>query len=194
MKGFLILGLTFLLTFIASRMGLKPLTDFTNKFEYIPIITSNIIADLIIIFITFSGMLYVSKPLLDWYKKYRLSAMIADILIGVIYLLIARYIAYYFRLNLSLFQFGVLAVGVQIFFDFLFYLLFSVIPVGQNDMLDLFKKYAKDVSYNALLGDSILVLLGVIISAWLKTKSFDYNMMALLISSYLVPYIIWMKD
>ena len=51
--------------------------------------------------------------------------MIADILIGVLYLMAARYVMHAYKLKLDLFQFGILAVAIQLFFDFAFYLLFT---------------------------------------------------------------------
>ena len=55
MSGLLIVGLLFLLTFLIEKTtNLKPTINYNNKFEYIPIITANIYADLFIIFITFS--------------------------------------------------------------------------------------------------------------------------------------------
>ena len=174
---------------------LKPTINYNNKFEYIPILTANIYADLLIIFVTFSGILYSRKNIINkWYEKYRLSAMIADILIGVLYLLLARYITYQFKLNFDLFTFTLFAVFIQIILDFTFYLFFSIIPKGNNHMLDFFKKYAKEVGINALLGDSILVVVGVIISAFLNEKSFDYNIVMLILSIYIAPYLIYMKD
>ena len=59
--------------------------------------------------------------------------MIADILIGVLYLMAARYVMHAYKLKLDLFQFGILAV-IQLFFCILS--LFSAIPKGKNDMLD----------------------------------------------------------
>ena len=198
MQGLILLALSFIATFIISRTtNLKPLTNYKDYNEYLPILTSNIYADLLIILITFSGLLGTGKSwqvLTKWYKKYRLSAMIADILIGVIYLLIARYIAYKQKLSLTLFQFGVLSVLVQIFFDFLFYIFFSLVPKGSNNMLDLFKNWAKFAKADALWGDSILVLVGVVLSAYLNQQTLNTNLFILILGMYLVPYIIYMKD
>jgi|TARA_Y100000389_G_C17466110_1_gene525708 uncharacterized protein YacL len=198
MQGLILLALSFIATFIISRTtNLKPLTNYKDYNEYLPILTSNIYADLLIILITFSGILGSGKSwqvLTRWYKKYRLSAMIADILIGVIYLLIARYIAYKQKLNLTLFQFGVLSVLVQIFFDFLFYIFFSLVPKGSNNMLDLFKDWSKFAKADALWGDSILVLVGVVLSAYLNQQTLNTNLFVLILGMYLVPYIIYMKD
>jgi len=182
-------------TFLFSHFGnLKPTINYNNKFEYIPIITANIYADLLIVFVTFSLILYNSKTLTEWYKKYRLSAMTADIIIGVLYIILARYLVHVLNLNVSLFQFALIAVAVQLIFDFAFYLFFSSVPIGSNHMLDFFKRYAKASGYNALLGDSILVLFAVVLSAFLNKQSFDINIVSLIISVYLIPYIIYMKN
>jgi uncharacterized protein YacL len=195
MKSIIILIFSLLFAFILDKnVKLKPTINYNDKFEYIPILTANIYADLIIIFITFSYILFNSKTLTQWYKQYRLSAMIADIMIGVLYILLARYIVHRYKLNVNLFQFILLAIVVQVILDYLFYLFFTMVPRKQNDMLDFFKDYAKEVKYNALVGDSILIVVGVVLSAYLNTKSFDYNMIALMISIYLVPYIIYMKN
>jgi len=199
MQGFFLLVLSFIFTFFISKTtDLKPLVNYKNHFEYVPIITSNLYADLLIVFITFSGILGYKaqswKILTNWYKKYRLSAMMADILIGVLYLLLARYIVHSQKLKLNLFEFGILAVVIQIILDLAFYVLFSLLPKNQNHMLDLFKNWARYSKLDALWGDSILVLFGVIVSAFLNQKSFDFNMVALIIGLYLVPYTIYMKN
>lgn len=197
MQGIVILLISFIILFFVSYFtNLKPTINFKDRFEYIPIITSNIYADLLIILITFSGILGIGKSwkiLEKWYKSYRLSAMLADILIGVIYILITRYLVYYLKLQPDLFMFGVYAVIIQLIFDFLFYLFFYNLPRGANDMLDFFKQWAKYAKLDALWGDSCLVIFAVIVSAYLNTLSFDTNIFLLILSLYLTPYIIYMK-
>lgn len=198
MQGIFLLLLSFLATFLISKYtGLTPLINVKDKFEYVPILTANIFADLLIIWITFSKVLGGGKSwqiLTKWYKKYRLSAMMADILIGVIYLLIARQVVDYMNMDISLFGFGVLAVIIQIVCDMFFYLVFTIIPKNHNDMLDLFKDWAAYAKLDALWGDSILVLVGVVLSSYLNTLSFDTNIFILIFSMYIIPYIIYMKD
>jgi len=195
MKGLLIVGLFFLLTFLIEKTtNLKPTINYNNKFEYIPIITANIYADLFFIFVTFAKIVINIKSLDGWYKKYRLSAMIADILIGVLYILLGRYLVYKSGLQVGLTAFAAICVLIQIIFDFLFYIFFTIIPQGSNDMLDFFKVYSKEIGASALLGDSFLVIMAVLISALLNQSSFDTNIVFLIISVYLVPYFIYMKD
>uniref|UniRef100_A0A6C0KRM1 Uncharacterized protein n=1 Tax=viral metagenome TaxID=1070528 RepID=A0A6C0KRM1_9ZZZZ len=195
MNGLIIVGLLFLITFIIEKTtNLKPTIDFKNKFEYIPIITANIYADLLIIFITFSQIYYNSSSLEGWYKKYRLSAMIADILIGVLYMLLGRFLVFKFGLKVGLTSFAGLCVAVQLLLDFLFFIFFTLIPKGSNNMLDYFKYYAKEVGVNALLGDSVLVIIAVLISAFLNSKSYDTNIVFLILSIYLSPFFVYMKN
>jgi hypothetical protein len=195
MNGFLIVGILFLITFIIEKTtNLKPTVNYKNKFEYVPIITANIYADLFIVFLTFSKIFYSIPSLEGWYKKYRLSAMIADILIGVLYILLGRYLVFKMGLNVGLTSFAVLCVGIQIFFDFLFYIIFTIIPRGSNDMLDYFKGYSKEVGDGALSGDSILVIFAVVLSAILNAQSYDTNIVCLILSIYLAPYFVYMKN
>jgi hypothetical protein len=195
MSGLLIVGLLFLLTFLIEKTtNLKPTINYNNKFEYIPIITANIYADLFIIFIAFSKIYIKIKSLEGWYKKYRLSAMIADILIGVLYILLGRYLVYKSGVNIGLTAFAGICVFVQVIFDFLFYIFFTIVPRGSNDMLDFFKGYSKEAGAGALLGDSVLVIMAVIISALLNQTSYDTNIVFLIMSIYLTPYFIYMKD
>jgi len=195
MSALLIVGLLFLLTFfIEKTTNLKPTINYNNKFEYIPIITANIYADLFIIFIAFSKIYIKIKSLEGWYKKYRLSAMIADILIGVLYILLGRYLVYKSGIKFGLTAFAGICVFIQVIFDLLFYVFFTIVPRGSNDMLDFFKGYAKEAGAGALLGDSVLVIMAVIISALLNQTSYDTNIVFLIMSIYLTPYFIYMKD
>ena len=195
MSGLLIVGLLFLLTFVIEKTtNLKPTINYNNKFEYIPIITANIYADLFIIFVTFSKFYIKIESLEEWYKKYRLSAMIADILIGVLYILLGRYLVYKSGLKVGLTVFAGICVFIQLIFDFLFYIFFTIVPKGSNNMLDFFKGYSKEAGAGALLGDSFLVIMAVIISALLNQTSYDTNIVSLIMSIYLTPYFIYMKD
>jgi len=195
MNGIIVVLLFFALAFIIEKtMNVKPTTDYSNKFEYVPILTANIYADLFIIFITFTQLYYNSTTLTDWYKKYRLSAMTADILIGVLYMLLGRYIVSTTGIKVGLTSLVITGVGVQLVFDYLFYLFFTIIPKGSNNMLDFFKGYAKEVGINALTGDSTLVIFAVIASALLNKQSYDTNIVFLILSVYLAPFFIYMKD
>ena len=69
---------------------MKDISNFNNIDDYLPILNASIISDLIIIGAIYYGGEFRSKFLMEWYEKYRLSAVIADVLILVIGLVLAR--------------------------------------------------------------------------------------------------------
>ena len=192
-KYFILIG-SLILGYILSNMGIKPTSNFMNDSELLPIVTANIWIDLAIIFIAMSGLIYTGKTLKLWYKKYRLSAIIADMFSIILGMILLRYIVYRLNIKVNLFTFILLGIGLCIIHDILFYLLFKSIPRDSNHMLDFFKDYAKDLGSTAIIGDVILVINAIILSALLNTKSKKTNVITLFIGIYLIPYIIYMKD
>ena len=192
-KYFILIG-SLILGYILSNMGIKPTSNFMNDSELLPIVTANLWVDLAIIFIAMSGLIYTGKTLKLWYKKYRLSAIIADMFSIILGMILLRYIVYKLNIKVNLFTFILLGIGLCIIHDILFYLLFKSIPRDSNHMLDFFKDYAKDLGSTAIIGDVILVINAIILSALLNTKSKKTNVITLFIGIYLIPYIIYMKD
>ena len=126
-----------------------------------------------------------------WYKKYQLSAVIADVLILVIgIIIITRFLYKYFFDAFNIWKFTGLAVSIQIIHDILFYLLFKSIPIGYNSMLDFFKDYAKEVGGGAILGDSFMMIIACLLSSHFATYSLNTNIILLVVSCYVIPYII----
>ena len=194
MIKYIILFISLVIGYILSNMGIKPTSNFLNDSELLPIVTANLWVDLVIIFIAMSGLIYTGKTLKLWYKKYRLSAIIADMFSIIVGMILLRYIVYKLNIKVNLFTFILLGIGLCVIHDILFYLLFKNIPKGYNHMLDFFKDYAKDLGSTAIIGDVILVINAIILSALLNTKSKKTNIISLFIGIYLIPYIIYMKD
>ena len=71
-------------------MIFKNISNFSNVYDYLPILNGSLIADLIILFLAFNGV-FKSFYLKKWYKKYQLSAVLADVLILVIGIILARF-------------------------------------------------------------------------------------------------------
>ena len=165
------------------------ISNFNNILDFLPIVNGCINADLIIIFLLYHGV-FNSFYLKQWYKKYQLSAVIADVLILVIGIIIARFLYKYFFDAFNIWKFTGLAVSIQIIHDILFYLLFKSIPIGYNSMLDFFKDYAKEVGGGAILGDSFMMIIACLLSSHFATYSLNTNIILLVVSCYVIPYII----
>ena len=171
-------------------MIFKDISDFNNVNDYLPILNGCLNADLIIIFLLFHNTIK-SAYLKKWYKRFSLSASLADILILVIGIIIARFFYKFLFSEFNIVLFTALAVFIQIIHDILFYLLFKSTPLGYNYMLDFFKLYAKEVGYKAILGDSFMMILACLLSSYFATASLNINIITLVVSAYFIPYMIY---
>ena len=166
------------------------IANFNNVSDYLPLFTAVLITDLFVILLLNTGIIK-SLVLNKWYSQYNLSAVIADVLIILIGLIITRAIYYYIFDEFSIIKFICVAVIVQIIHDILFYILFSNIPRGVNKMLDIFKDYANEVSYKAILADSGMIIMACLIASYLVNKTLNTNLIILIISVYLLPYLLY---
>ena len=170
-------------------MIFKDISNFNNVNDYLPILNGCLNADLIIIFLVFHRV-FKSAFLKKWYIKYQLSAVIADVLVLVIGIILARFFYKYLFTEFSIWKFTGLAVFIQIIHDYLFYWLFNSLPIGYNSMFDFFKGYAKEVGVGAILGDSFMMILACLLSSYFATYSLNLNIIILVVSVYFFPYMI----
>lgn len=161
--------------------------------NYLSIINGALITDLLVIILLIHGSIK-SKVLIDWYKTFNLSAVIADVLIIVIGVLLTR-VAYPYvygaNTSFSLVKFTILAVIIQIIHDVLFNSIITSIPRGANRMVDTFKSYAKEVGIKAIFSDSAMMIATCLIANYLANKKSSVNIVTFIISIYCVPYLIY---
>ena len=170
------------------------ISKFSRISDYLPILNGAILAEILIIAALFYTPLFKSSQLERWYTKYGLSAVIADVLILVIGIIIAR--ALYSRIfgeKFNIMAFVLLVVGIQIIHDVLFYVLFQAVPVGKNKMLDLFKDYAKEVKGGAIIGDSTMIAIAALTASLFAGGSLNTNIIALVVLTYVLPYVLHTK-
>ena len=165
------------------------ISNFSNVNDYLPILNGCLNADLIIIFLVFHKI-FNSFYLKKWYKTFKLSAVLADVLILVIGIIIARFLYKYIFSDFNIWKFTGLAVCIQIIHDILFYLFFTSVPRGYNFMLDFFNSYAKEVDAGAIFGDSFMMIIACLLSSHFATLGTNRNIILLIISLYFLPYVI----
>ena len=168
----------------------KSIANFSNTQDYLPILNSVLITDLLVILMLNKNIIK-SRVLREWYNKYNISAVICDVLIIFIGIIIARYLYKYLFSSYSLYKFILLAVFIQIAHDALFYQLFKGVSRGQNRMLDTFKDYANEVSFKAILSDSGMMIFASLLSAYLIGKNLNTNIIVLILSLYVMPYLLY---
>jgi hypothetical protein len=169
---------------------MKNIANFNNVSDYLSLFTAVLITDMFVILLSNMGIIQ-SKVLKKWYAQYNLSAVIADVLIILLVLILTRFIYYYLFDTFSLLKFISLAVVLQIIHDVLFSIFFTSIPRGLNRMIDTFKDYGAEASYKAIIADSCMMISSCLIATYLVNQSTNTNIIVLIVSSYLLPYLLY---
>jgi hypothetical protein len=171
-------------------MGFKNISSFKETGDYLSIFNGVLITDLIVIAFLLAGWIE-SKVLKKWYKDLNLSAVLADILILFIGIMIARFLYPYIFAQYSLLKFLGLAVGVQVVHDILFYQICLAVPRGQSLIMDIFKDYGKEKGVGAILADSTMMIMSILIASYLKGLGTNVNIITMIVAVYIVPYFIY---
>uniref|UniRef100_A0A6C0KLM6 Uncharacterized protein n=1 Tax=viral metagenome TaxID=1070528 RepID=A0A6C0KLM6_9ZZZZ len=169
---------------------MKHISLFSDTSDYLPILNGVLLTDLLVIAFLLSGAIG-SSVLRAWYRQYSLGAVIADVLIIVIGIILARFLYPIFFKEYSLVRFLFLVVVIQVIHDLLFYGLAVSIPRGSSRIMDVFKDYGKEVGFQAILSDSAMMVSSVLLATLLKQQTMNANILVLIASVYLVPYMIY---
>jgi hypothetical protein len=168
----------------------KDISNFNNIEDYLPILTAILIVDIIGIILSKTNII-TSYYLRIWYKKFLLSAILADVLSIFIGIIFVRAIYYYIFTTFTIINFIILMLIIQIIHDILFYIIFSLIPRGSNEMIDIFKDYANEGSYYTIIGDSIMVIAIGFLASYLANFNANINIIILVIFIYLLQFFLY---
>jgi len=133
-----------------------------------------------------------------WYDKFGLVAIMLDMLIVLIgFWITQKLYSYFFGISkMSLWQFILLFLCVQIIHDILFYfIILKNSPKGSNGIFDLINSYGKKHGLYTILGDSLMVVLSLCL-AWLflnNNVSFSTYIICILLSLYIIGYLLYMR-
>jgi uncharacterized protein YacL len=169
---------------------LASLLSFTKATDYLSLINAAIITDLVVILFVILGKIR-SKTLKEWYNKYGLSSVMADVLSIVIGVIIAQAIYSVFFAKFNIFLFILVAVIVQLIHDLLFAQFFNLIPRGKSAIMDTFKDYAKELGPIILVADASMIISTVFISSILISFSEKTNAILTIVLLYLIPYFLY---
>ena len=169
---------------------LSDISNFNNNSDLLYLFTAVTIIDLTVIYLARNNL--IGSNINIWYNKFGISAVILDIFIIIIGFIITRYIFLINNFSFSPLLFIIIAVSVQIIHDTLFYkFIISPIPYGVNDLMDVYKDYAKEGSLMALGADSAMVIASALIAMYLKSVPSSYSSSLLILSIYLIPYLLF---
>lgn len=168
----------------------KDISHFNNTNDYLPILTAILLVDIIGIILSNADIIK-SKFLKHWYQRFLLSAVLADVLVIFIGVIFVRAIYPYIFDKFSIINFILLMVVIQITHDILFYIMITLIPIGSNQMIDIFKDFADEVSFNVIIGDSIMVIAVGLIASYLANFDTNTNIIIFAVLLYLLQYLLY---
>jgi hypothetical protein len=168
----------------------KDISQFDNIDDYLPIITAILIVEIITIILSFTNITE-SKFLKVWYKDYKLYAILADVSLIFLGFVITRALYPYVFDEFSIINFILLMVVIQSIHDILFYLMITSIPKGVNKIIDILKDYADEISYWAILGDSMMMISSALIAAYIAYFEVNTNIIIFAFLVYILQFILY---
>jgi hypothetical protein len=168
----------------------KDISRFDNIDDYLSIITAILIVDMIVMILSITNVIS-SKYIKIWYQKFFLSAVLADVLVIFIVVILARAIYYYIFDKFSITNFILVMLALQITHDILFYIIIIIIPRGANKMIDIFQDYANEMSYGAIIGDSMMIIAIGLIASYLANFEANTNIIILIVFLYFLQFILY---
>jgi hypothetical protein len=171
------------------------ISDASNINDLVFITTAAIIVDVVVIFLVkYAG----DKPrfgvnaLNDWYSKFGVFAVGADVLSLIIGVVAARYIYSALFTSWNPLVFILIVVLFQLFHDVFFYLSTVIrLPRGENAMIDVFQDYAKENGAWILIADAAMMISTTLLAMGMKSVPTHYTLSSLFVTLYSLCYIIF---
>ena len=108
-------------------MRFQDISHFSNTTDYLPILSASILVELVVLMGVALGHIN-SVFLTAWYQQYRGMAVLADVLILVIGIVLARFVYPFIFTKWSFPQFLMLTIAIQVAHDLLFAAFFNAVP------------------------------------------------------------------
>jgi len=141
-----------------------------NNITFIHYFTTTLLIETFMLFLfRYTNSPFTGESINNWYDNLGWTAIILDITAVLIGFYLAKYL-YLYLLKIrvikknTIFNFLLVLLFIQITHDLLFYyLVIRKTPYGVNKVMDEFKKYAKDVGIGAIIGDSFMYIIGILL-------------------------------
>lgn len=154
--------------------------------NWVALLSSAVWVDFIFMFVH-KFIFKMTNSLSVWYANYGMTAVTSDVLVIVLGVAIAQYLLPTWNLITS-------SITVQVIHDILFYLfVIRTVPSGQNAVIDLFKRYSAEGSWQILVADSAMIGLTVIGMQVFETMNMDTVVFAGLLAIYALTYLVYTK-
>jgi hypothetical protein len=179
----------------ATAKALPNISEFRDLTHIPYFLAAILLVDVVALFLTrYFPEKVGGESLNDWYDKFGLEGVIADVFVILIGFIIAQYvysayIAPTYGWNPMIFV--AVLVGVQLVHDLAFYQgVIRQIPPGTNEMMDTYKKYAAENGGLILLGDAFLMMGSAAATFALESSPPFAAVAVAVLTIYTLPYIL----
>jgi len=175
---------------------ISSITNYQNTGDWFYIFTAVLVIDLIGLFLDKypgNSPFFKINTLDKWYTKFGILAILSDVTSILIGIGITRYLYTYFNFTNPIF-FLLLLLIVQICHDAFFYLaVIRPMPVGHNQMIDVFKEYATENGAKVLGSDALIMFSSVGLAALLKNQPAHITSSVAILTVYALCYIVYTR-
>lgn len=172
----------------------QDISEYEEMKDWLYIFIGIIVTEFILLVLVRYFPEFFGKQLNVWYNRFKLSAVLADVLILALGIGISRYVYTEFiypKHDWNPLYFTGTTVFVQILHDLLFYIgVVQQVPKGSNAMIDVFKEYASSAGTRAVVGDSVLMISSVAIAMIAKGMELHAAVFLGILGLYGIPYIL----
>jgi len=172
----------------------EDISEYENIQDWVYIFVGVLIVEVIVIVLTRSFPEIFGKSLNIWYNRFKLSAVLADVLIIMVGIGIARYVYteyVYPTYDWNPIYFTATTVVIQLVHDLLFYFgIIRQLPAGNNAMMDVMRDYGEGGGVKILASDSAMMIGSSLAAMLLKAAPAHITLSIGLLTLYVVPYIL----
>jgi len=177
---------------------MKSITNSNDVGDILYIFVAALVVDFLTVLITkYPGPApyFTVKALDDWYTKFGLAAVAADVLSVMIGVVVARYIftSLGFNPNSVLLFVAVLLIFQLCHDAFFFLAVITPMKRGENTMIDVFKNYATENGAKILAADAMLVLGTAAGATLLKNLPFHWTGSVGLVTAYALCFVTYTR-
>lgn len=157
---------------------------------YLDLLIGALITDMIGMILSFSNNMFKSKYVTEWYKKFTLGAVLADVTVIMLGVIVANFLYPFIFATFTLIKFIILTLCLQIAHDLLFGYFISY-SKSRSPILTVFKLYARESKFHVIFFDSLMFISTILIMTYLQKFSTNLKLFILTLSLYILTFLLY---
>jgi hypothetical protein len=157
--------------------------------DYLSLIIGALVTDMFVMILFLQGI-FKSKYFVEWYRKFGLGAVLADVTIIMLVIIVTYFIYSFLFTKFYLLPFVLLAVFIQIIHDLLFGYFISYSD-SKSPILTIFKLYAKEHEFAIIFADSLMIISTILIMFLMKNLLTNLKLFILTLALYILTFLLY---